>query len=73
MYKLMLADDHPVIQEGIKAYLKDSNIFSLVGTASNAEDLFQMVSNDCPDIILTSFKATECKISKVKKSCFYFS
>ncbi|MBK9502805.1 MAG: response regulator transcription factor [Leptospiraceae bacterium] len=83
MYKLMLADDHPVIQEGIKAYLKDSNIFSLVGTASNAEELFQMVSNDCPDIILTDLdmpgsntievlKRLKEKFPKLKKVVFTF-
>ncbi len=53
MYKLILADDHPVIREGLKAYLKDSNTFSLEGMASNAEELWQMVSTLKPDVIMT--------------------
>ncbi len=53
MYKLILADDHPVIREGLKAYLKDSNMFSLEGMASNAEELLRMVSTIRPDVIMT--------------------
>jgi two-component system response regulator NreC len=53
MYKLILADDHPVIREGLKAYLKDSNMFSLEGMASNAEELLRMVSTINPDVIMT--------------------
>ena len=52
MYKLILADDHPVIREGLKAYLKDSNTFSLEGMASNAEELWQMVSTLKTDVIM---------------------
>lgn len=53
MYKLILADDHPVIREGLKAYLKDSSTFSLEGMASNAEELLQLVSTHNPDVIMT--------------------
>ncbi|MBK8394927.1 MAG: response regulator transcription factor [Leptospiraceae bacterium] len=53
MYKLILADDHPVIREGVRAYLQDSNTFSLIGMASNADELLEMVSTLNPDVVMT--------------------
>lgn len=83
MYKLILADDHPVIREGLKAYLKDSKIFSLEGVASNAEELFTMVSSLNPDVIMTDIdmpgtntfdilKRIKEEYPKVKKVIFTF-
>lgn len=83
MYKLILADDHPVIREGLKAYLKDSKMFSLEGVASNAEELFTMVSSLNPDVIMTDIdmpgtntfdilKRIKEEYPKVKKVIFTF-
>lgn len=83
MYKLILADDHPVIREGLKAYLKDSKMFSLEGVASNAEELFTMVSSLNPDVIMTDIdmpgantfdilKRVKEEFPKIKKVIFTF-
>ena len=83
MYKLILADDHPVIREGLKAYLKDSKMFSLEVVASNAEELFTMVSSLNPDVIMTDIdmpgtntfdilKRIKEEYPKVKKVIFTF-
>lgn len=83
MYKLILADDHPVIREGLKAYLEDSKMFSLEGVASNAEELFTMVSSLNPDVIMTDIdmpgtntfdilKRIKEEYPKVKKVIFTF-
>lgn len=83
MYKLILADDHPVIREGLKAYLKDSKMFSLEGVASNAEELFTMVSSLSPDVIMTDIdmpgantfdilKRVNEEFPKIKKVIFTF-
>lgn len=83
MYKLILADDHPVIREGLKAYLKDSKMFSLEGVASNAEELFTMVSSLSPDVIMTDIdmpgantfdilKRVKEEFPKIKKVIFTF-
>ena len=83
MYKLILAYDHPVIREGLKAYLKDSKMFSLEGVASNAEELFTMVSSLNPDVIMTDIdmpgtntfdilKRIKEEYPKVKKVIFTF-
>ncbi len=83
MYKLILADDHPVIREGIKAYLKDSKIFSLEGVASNAEELFTMVTTMNPEVIMTDIdmpgsntfdvlKRIKEEYPKIKKVIFTF-
>ena len=83
MYKLILADDHPVIREGLKAYLKGSNVFSLEGIASDAEELFRMVSTLNPDIIMTDLdmpgsdtfeilKRMKDEFPKLKKVVFTF-
>lgn len=83
MYKLILAYDHPVIREGLKAYLKDSKMFSLEGVASNAEELFTMVSSLSPDVIMTDIdmpgantfdilKRVKEEFPKIKKVIFTF-
>ncbi|HMV41911.1 MAG TPA: response regulator transcription factor [Leptospiraceae bacterium] len=53
MYKLIIADDHPVIREGLKAYLLDSKSFSLEGVASSADELLRMIPLFNPDVIMT--------------------
>ena len=67
MYKLILADDHPVIREGVRAYLEDSNSFSLEGVASNAEELLQMVTTLNPDIIMTDLDMPGSNVFEVLK------
>lgn len=53
MYKLIIADDHPVIREGLKAYLLDSKSFSLEAVASSADELLKMIPIFNPDVIMT--------------------
>jgi DNA-binding NarL/FixJ family response regulator len=51
--KLLLADDHPLIREGFKALLGQSDRFEVVGEAENGEALIQLANTLTPDIILT--------------------
>lgn len=52
MIKVCLADNHPVVHYGIKAYLKDNSEISIAGQAENYNDLEEILSKKIVDIII---------------------
>lgn len=50
--KVMIADDHALIREGIKQILELEDDISVVGQAGDGEDAFDMATELNPDIIL---------------------
>jgi DNA-binding NarL/FixJ family response regulator len=50
MIKILIVDDHPLILEGIKALLADSDKITVVGTASNAFDAIAFLKENSIDI-----------------------
>jgi DNA-binding NarL/FixJ family response regulator len=50
MIKILIVDDHPLILEGIKALLADSDTINVVGTASNAFDAIAFLKENSIDI-----------------------
>ena len=49
---IFIADDHNLVRQGIVALLKDRNIFTIVGEASDGVQAVRMVKELKPDIIL---------------------
>ncbi|MBI3162129.1 MAG: response regulator transcription factor [Chloroflexi bacterium] len=49
---ILIADDHEVVRNGIRAYLETISDFHVVGEASSGEEALEMVSDLIPDIVL---------------------
>ena len=49
---ILIADDHEVVRNGIRAYLETIPDFQVVGEASSGEEALDMVSDLIPDIVL---------------------
>jgi DNA-binding NarL/FixJ family response regulator len=52
MIKVCLADNHPVVQFGVKAYFKDNSDISLVGVVSNLDDLDELLKKKSMDVVV---------------------
>lgn len=50
--RVLLADDHPLIREGIGNTLRKSEDFALVGLAANTNDLGHLIDELQPDVLL---------------------
>jgi two-component system response regulator NreC len=50
--RLLLADDHPVVREGVRALLESESDFEVVGQADNGEDVATLVSQLRPDVVV---------------------
>jgi DNA-binding NarL/FixJ family response regulator len=51
--RLVVADDHEIYLDGLKAMLKKQEDFEVVGEGSNGKELIEAVQQTHPDIVLT--------------------
>ncbi|MFM1653888.1 response regulator [Brevibacillus sp. B_LB10_24] len=54
--RLLLADDHQIVREGMKMIVEGSSRFTVVGEASNGDELLSQAWKEKPDIILSDLK-----------------
>lgn len=52
MINILLADDHQIIRDGIRALLEGNEIVQVTGEASDGEQLLKMLSSHDADIVL---------------------
>ena len=52
MKKLVVADDHPIVLDGIKLLLNDSIDYQIVGTATSVTELISKCLEDRPDLVI---------------------
>lgn len=50
--RILVADDHPVVREGLIAILETQSDFQVVGQASDGEQVLQLVDDLQPDVLL---------------------
>jgi DNA-binding NarL/FixJ family response regulator len=50
--KVILADDHPVVREGIRKLLEQSPEITIIGEASQGEEVLHLVEELTPDVLL---------------------
>lgn len=57
MYKLLIVDDEPLVQVGVKSMINwDKFDIDVIGMASNGEQAIKIIDNSFPDIIITDVK-----------------
>ncbi len=52
MIRLVIADDHSIVREGLRAYLSLDSELTIIGEARNGREAVEMVRNLVPDVIL---------------------
>ncbi len=52
MKTVLLADHHPMTRKGITSMLKKNDNFSIIGKATNAEELYDSLRENTPDILV---------------------
>jgi len=52
MYKIIIADDHPIVRNGLKQIIADEIELTVASEVSNAEELFQALKQDSFDLII---------------------
>lgn len=52
MIKICVADNNPVIYQGIKSYLKDSVDFDVIGHVTSLEDLHELLDNKVVHLVV---------------------
>jgi|SRR6185437_14398278 len=53
MIKIIIADDHSIIRDGLKAILEKNSLFAIVGEASNGLELVNLVQTTPCDVVCT--------------------
>lgn len=56
MIRVMLADDHPLTRQGLKAYLAMEKDVEFVGEASNGKEAWDMIESLKPDVALLDIR-----------------
>lgn len=70
MIKVLIADDEPLVQAGIKSMINWSDLdMSIVGTASNGSIAYNMIDELHPDIIITDIKMPVMSGLELAKKC----
>ncbi|GAB4260240.1 MAG: response regulator transcription factor [Saprospiraceae bacterium] len=50
--KVFITDDHPIVVEGLKAFLAKTSGFNVVGTATSAQQMFEFLPEAKPHLLL---------------------
>lgn len=70
MIKVLIADDEPLVQAGIKSMINWSDLdMSIVGTASNGAIAYNMIQEFNPDIIISDIKMPVMSGLELAKKC----
>ncbi len=52
MIKILIADDHAVVRQGIKNIVESGNDMQVIGEASNGAELLNFVKDQMPDVVV---------------------
>jgi DNA-binding NarL/FixJ family response regulator len=52
MIRILIADDHPIVRDGLTAVLSTQPDFQIIGTAGDGEEVLRRVSTLHPDVLL---------------------
>lgn len=54
--RILVADDHPIVRDGLVAILSTQDDFDIVAEANNGDELIQKARQYTPDVILTDLE-----------------
>lgn len=57
--KVLIADDHPMVLEGMRSMLSQINFVDLTGVAANAYEAIELVKTASPHIVITDINMPE--------------
>jgi DNA-binding NarL/FixJ family response regulator len=52
MIKILIADDHVLIREGLRKILKEAPDMSVISEAQNAREVFERLKEETPDVVV---------------------
>jgi len=56
---VVIADDHPVVREGLVAIFKSQNDIKVVAEATNGEEALELCNHHLPDVLLLDLRMPE--------------
>ncbi|MEM7382440.1 MAG: response regulator transcription factor, partial [Bacteroidota bacterium] len=56
---IVLADDHSLVRDGIRALLEEESDLEVIGEASNGLEALEMVEQKSPDILIIDIRMPE--------------
>lgn len=59
MIKVLIADDIPILRQGLKAIIQQDESIDVVGLASNGEEAYKTAEKTKPDVILMDMRMPE--------------
>lgn len=71
--KIILVDDHQIVRDGIKALLSEMTSIRIIGEAKNAEEFFELLKTEKPDVVLLDISLptiSGIEVSKILSSDF---
>ena len=72
-YRIVLADDHALIRQGIKRIIEDSESFEVIGEAGDGIELLEILKKNPPDMIILDISMPKLRgieaISEARKIC----
>ncbi len=57
--RILIADDHPIVRDGLRKLLSFESDFDIVGEASNGQEAIKLVHSLKPDILLLDLRMPE--------------
>jgi two-component system, NarL family, response regulator DegU len=59
MIRIIIADDHPIVRDGLRSALDSIENFHVTGVASNGYEAMALIKKDPPDLLLTDISMPE--------------
>ncbi len=60
MIKIIIADDHSIIRDGLKALLKEEKNIEIIGEAANGLEVIEILKKDKTDIVIMDINMPKC-------------
>ena len=52
MIRLVIADDHPIVRQGLRFFLEQQSDMSVVGESSDGKETIEVVASTLPTVVL---------------------